>query len=56
MEQCVEFRSSLQLLFIDFERREYFWSALRRRDILEKLIAMFRATYYYIEELGKKVK
>jgi hypothetical protein len=51
IEQCVEFRSPLHLLFIDFEkafdsvRREYIWAALRNKGIPEKIIAIIKASY-----------
>lgn len=70
-KQCTKFRSSLPLLFINFEKafdsvyREYIWSALHRRGIPEKLIAIHRATYesakvasrhrYYVICYGKNL-
>jgi hypothetical protein len=51
IEQCVEFRSPLHLLFIDFEkafdsvRREYIWTALKNKGIPEKIIAIIKASY-----------
>lgn len=51
MVQRAEFRFSLQLLSIYFEKSfdsvngERTWLALRRRDIIEKRIAIIRVTY-----------
>lgn len=47
----MEFKSSLFVLFIDFEKvldkvnREYIWNALHKRGIPEKLKAITRAIY-----------
>lgn len=51
MKHCAEFRSPVQLFFIDFEktfdsvRRECIWNAPRWTGILGKLATIIRATY-----------
>lgn len=51
IEQCVEFRSPLHLMFVDFEkafdsvRRDQIWAALRRRGVPQKIIAIIKASY-----------
>lgn len=51
IEQCVEHNSTLNLLFIDFEKafdsinRNCIWNALRKRGIPSKLIALIKESY-----------